>query len=116
MGGGQAFTMGLKHLDLFAWVGQFSSGLVSDTDFKLDRHLPGFLDHPQEVNSKLKMLFLSCGTEDPRLPGQLDLTDALKKQHGIRYVWYSTPGAHEWKVWRHALFAFAQKVFQESHP
>jgi enterochelin esterase-like enzyme len=115
MGGGQAFTMGLKHLDLFAWVGQFSSGLVSDTDFRLDRHLPGFLDHPQEVNSKLKMLFLSCGTEDPRLPGQLDLTDTLK-QHGIRYVWYSTPGAHEWKVWRHALFAFAQKVFQESHP
>ena len=31
MGGGQAFTMGLKHLDLFAWVGEFSSGLVSDT-------------------------------------------------------------------------------------
>jgi enterochelin esterase family protein len=112
MGGGQAFTMGLKHLDLFAWVGQFSSGLVSDRDFKLDSHLPGFLDHPQEINHKLKMLFLSCGTEDPRLPGQLDLMDTLK-QHGIRYVWYPTPGAHEWKVWRHAFSEFAQRVFQQ---
>jgi enterochelin esterase family protein len=35
MGGGQAFTIGLKHLDLFAWVGEFSSGLVSDTEFRL---------------------------------------------------------------------------------
>jgi enterochelin esterase family protein len=112
MGGGQAFTIGLKHLDLFAWVGEFSSGLVSDTSFKLEQHLPGFLDHPHEINRKLKLFFLSCGTEDPRYPGQLDLGDTLK-QHGIRFVWYPTPGAHEWKVWRHALAEFAQQAFQE---
>ncbi|HMC59354.1 MAG TPA: alpha/beta hydrolase-fold protein, partial [Candidatus Solibacter sp.] len=111
MGGGQAFTIGLKNLDRFAWVGEFSSGLVSDTEFRLDRHLPGFLDHPDDVNQKLKLLFLSCGTEDPRYPGQLDLLDVLK-QHQIKYVWFPTPGAHEWKVWRHALAEFAQKVFQ----
>jgi len=111
MGGGQAFTIGLKRLDQFAWVGEFSSGLISDTDFRLDRHLPGFLDHPDEVNRRLKLLFLSCGTEDPRYPGQLDLMDVLK-QHHIRYVWYPTPGVHEWKVWRHALHEFAQKLFQ----
>jgi enterochelin esterase-like enzyme len=114
MGGGQAFTMGLKHLDLFAWVGEFSSGLVSDTEFHLDKYLPGFLDHPSDINGKLKLLFLSCGTEDPRYPGQLDLADTLK-QHDIRYVWYPTPGVHEWKVWRHGLAEFAQKVFQEAH-
>jgi enterochelin esterase-like enzyme len=113
MGGGQAFTIGLKHLDVFAWVGEFSSGLVSDTEFRLEKHLPGFLDHPDEVNRKLKLLFLSCGTEDPRYPGQLDLADNLKR-HNIRYVWYPSPGVHEWKVWRHALAEFAQKVFQEA--
>lgn len=111
MGGGQAFTIGLKHLELFAWVGEFSSGLVSDTEFHLEKHLPGFLDHPDEINRKLKLLFLSCGTEDPRYPGQLDLIDTLK-QHDIHYVWYRTPGVHEWKVWRHALAEFALKVFQ----
>jgi len=111
MGGGQAFTIGLKRLDQFAWVGEFSSGLVSDTEFRLDRHLPGFLDYPDEVNQKLKLLFLSCGTEDPRFPGQLDLLDVLK-QHQIKYVWFPTPGVHEWKVWRHALAEFARRVFQ----
>jgi enterochelin esterase-like enzyme len=113
MGGGQAFTIGLKHLDLFAWVGEFSSGLVSDTEFRLEKHLPGFLDHPDDINRKLKLLFLSCGTEDPRYPGQLDLAFNLKK-YDIRFVWYPTPGVHEWKVWRHALAEFAQKVFQEA--
>ncbi len=114
MGGGQAFTMGLRHLELFAWVGEFSSGLVSDTEFHLDQHLPGFLDHPNDVNQKLRLLFLSCGTEDPRFAGQLDLADTLK-QHKIHYTWYATPGAHEWKVWRHSLAEFAQNIFQASH-
>jgi enterochelin esterase-like enzyme len=113
MGGGQAFTIGLKHIDLFAWVGEFSSGLVSDKDFHLEKHLPGFVDNPDAVNQKLKLLFLSCGTEDPRYIGQLDLADNLKR-HSIRYVWYPTPGAHEWKVWRHALAEFAQKVFKDA--
>ena len=58
MGGGQAFTMGLKNLDLFARVGEFSSGLVSDTEFDLDKYLPGFLDHPEDINKKLRLLFL----------------------------------------------------------
>ena len=111
MGGGQAFTIGLKHLDLFAWVGEFSSGLVSDTDFHLDKYLPGFLDDPAAVNKKLRLFYLSCGTLDPRFPGQLDLGDLLKA-HDIHYVWYPTPGAHEWKVWRHALADFAPRLFQ----
>jgi enterochelin esterase family protein len=111
MGGGQAFTIGLKHLDTFAWVGEFSSGLLSDTEFNLARHLPGFLDDPARANQQLKLLFLSCGTEDPRMPGHLDLTDALKSKH-IHYVWYPTPGVHEWKVWRHGLAEFLPKLFR----
>ena len=68
MGGGQAFTIGLKHLDLFAWVGEFSSGLVSEREFRLEKYLPGFLDHPDGINRKLKLLFLSCGTRIPVTP------------------------------------------------
>jgi enterochelin esterase-like enzyme len=111
MGGGQAFTIGLKHLETFAWVGEFSSGLLSDTDFNLARHLPGLLDNSARANQQLKLLFLSCGTEDPRIPGHMDLMDALQAKQ-IRYVWYPTPGAHEWKVWRHSLAEFLPKLFR----
>jgi enterochelin esterase family protein len=111
MGGGQAFTIGLKHLDQFAWVGEFSSGLLSAADFKLAEHLPGFLEDPATANQRLKLLFLSCGTEDPRINGHLDLVDLLKAKQ-IRAVWYPTPGAHEWKVWRHSLAEFLPKLFR----
>ena len=37
--------------------------------------------------------------------------DYLKAQ-GLRPVWYSTPGAHEMKVWRHALHEFLPKLFK----
>ena len=111
MGGGQAFLTGLQNLDKFAWVAEFSSGRISDKNFDFEKAVPGFLSNATASNRQLRLLFLSCGTEDPRYPGQLDLVDALKK-HNIRYEWFSTPGAHEWKVWRHSLAELLPKLFQ----
>jgi enterochelin esterase-like enzyme len=113
MGGGQAFTIGLQHLDQFAWVGEFSSGLVSDADFRIEKYLPGLIENVPSVNKRLRLLFLSCGSEDPRYPGHLDLMDALNR-YKIRHEWYRTPGAHEWKVWRHSLREFLPRLFQSS--
>jgi enterochelin esterase-like enzyme len=113
LGGGQAFTTGLQNLDRFAWVGEFSSGLVSDADFRIDKYLPGFTENVPNVNRRLRLLFLSCGSEDPRYPGHLDLVDALTR-YKIRHEWYSTPGAHQWKVWRHSLREFLPRLFQSS--
>ncbi len=112
MGGGQAFTIGLKHLEWFAWVAEFSSGLISSADFNLEKHLPGFLDDATGANKKLRLLYLSCGADDPRIPGQLNLCDELK-EHGIRHEWVTTPGGHEWKVWRHLLADLMPRLFQE---
>ena len=98
MGGGQSFTIGLKNMDRFAYVGEFSSGLISDVTFDITKHLPGFIENPSVANSKLKLLYLSCGTDDPRINGQRNLTDLLKA-HQIRYQYADTPGGHEWKVW-----------------
>jgi enterochelin esterase-like enzyme len=111
MGGGQAFTIGLRNLDRFAWVGEFSSGLVSDADFRIEKYMPGLMENVPDINQRLRLLFLSCGSEDPRYQGQLDLRDALTK-YKIRHEWYSTPGAHEWKVWRHSLHEFLPLLFQ----
>jgi enterochelin esterase family protein len=111
MGGGQAFTIGLDHLDQFAWVGEFSSGLLSDADFRIEKYMPGLVENAPAVNQKLKLLFLSCGSEDARYQGQLDFRDSLAR-YNIRHEWYTTPGTHEWKVWRHSLQAFLLRLFQ----
>jgi enterochelin esterase-like enzyme len=115
MGGGQAFTIGLHHLDQFAWVGEFSSGLVSDADFRIEKYLPSLIENVPSVNEKLRLLFLSCGSEDRRFAGQLDLSDALTR-YKIQHEWFSTPGMHEWKVWRHSLHEFLPRLFQPGAP
>lgn len=111
MGGGQAFTIGLRNLDSFAWVGEFSSGLLSEAGFDFDKLIPGFIQNAGVADKKLRLLFVGCGTEDPRIIGHEDLS-ALLKKHGIHHEYATTPGAHEWKVWRHLLAEFLQKTFQ----
>lgn len=110
MGGGQAFVMGLHNLDKFAWIGEFSAGLMSDKDFKVDELLPGIMK-AGNINPKLKLLWIGVGTDDPRYPGHMVLIDDLKKK-GIKYEFHDTPGGHEWKVWRVELEGFLQKIFR----
>jgi enterochelin esterase family protein len=71
MGGGISINVGLKRLDVFATVAQFSSGMFGGVGgyapFDVDKVSPGFLTDPAATNKKLKLLFFSCGTEDPRM-------------------------------------------------
>jgi enterochelin esterase-like enzyme len=111
MGGGQAFVFGLKNLDQFAWVGEFSAGLLSGTELNLDALAPGVLEDGAIVNRRLKLFWIGCGTEDTRCTGHLDLGEE-RTRRGIHTVFRTTPGGHEWKVWRHQLAEFLQALFQ----
>ncbi|MES2455644.1 MAG: alpha/beta hydrolase-fold protein [Bacteroidota bacterium] len=110
MGGGQAYLMGLKHQDLFSYVGEFSSGLLSDAKFDVNERLPGVFDHPEPVNKNLKLLWIACGKDDPRYPGHLALAYTLKEK-GIRFESHESPGGHEWRFWREQLRDFIQQLF-----
>lgn len=110
MGGGQAFVMGLRHTEKFAWVGEFSAGLLSTVDLNLDTLLPGIVN-AQTLNPNLKLLWIGCGKADPRYIGHLDLIRTLQKRN-IRYEFHDGSGGHEWSVWRAQLAGFAQKIFR----
>ncbi|MBO9151767.1 alpha/beta hydrolase [Chitinophaga sp. GCM10012297] len=110
MGGGQAYVMGLRHLETFAWIGQFSSGLLADESFDINERAPGVFDNPQAVNQQLRLLWTGCGTDDPRMEGHRRLSETLAKK-GIRHETLYTPGGHEWTVWRVQLHAFLQRLF-----
>ncbi len=77
MGGGQAFVMGLRQLSTFAWIAQFSSGLLADNDFDLLSWAP-VVREPGSVNQQLRLLWIGCGDLDPRWNGHLNLMDELK--------------------------------------
>jgi len=111
MGGGQAFVMGLRNLDKFAWIGEFSAGLLSDKDYMIDELLPGIVN-AGNLNKNLKLLWIGCGKDDPRYNGHLVLIDLLNKR-GINNEFHDTHGGHEWKVWRIELEGFMQRIFRQ---
>jgi enterochelin esterase-like enzyme len=57
MGGGQSLNFGLGNLDVFAWVGGFSSAPNTKPPEQL-------VPHPDETRKKLKLLWISCGDAD----------------------------------------------------
>lgn len=111
MGGGQAYVMGLKNLDTFAWIGEFSSGLLSDPAFDINERAPGVFNNAAAVNQKIRLLWIGCGTDDPRIDGHKKLVSELS-QKGIKHKVLNIPGGHEWKVWRIQLHEFLQQLFK----
>jgi enterochelin esterase-like enzyme len=114
-GGGTTLNVGLATLDMFAWIGEFSSGIFGGTtlygQFDIEKVSPGFYKDPAATNKKLKLFYMSCGTEDPRMPFQKKALEDFR-HHKINVTFAAFPGAHEWKVWRHSLADIAPKLFR----
>lgn len=111
MGGGQAYVIGLRNLDRFCAIGQFSAGILSDGQFDYERYAPGVIDDAERINRELELLWISCGTKDPRYRGHLDTVDELRRR-GIRHEFHDGPWGHEWTFWRLQLHDFAQHIFK----
>jgi enterochelin esterase-like enzyme len=110
MGGGQAYVLGLRNLDKFSYIGEFSAGILSEAGFDYEKYIPGVIANPAAINRKLKMLWISCGTKDPRYQGHKNLIEDLKKR-GVNFEFHDLSAGHEWQFWRFQLYAFAQKLF-----
>ena len=105
MGGGQALNFGLGNLDVFSWVGGFSSAPNTKAPEEL-------VPNPEETKEKLKLLLLSCGDEDGLISFSKrthDYLEAFKVPH-IYYV--VTGGGHDFNVWKSSLYQFVLLVFK----
>jgi len=105
MGGGQSLTIGLNHLDRFAWVAGFSASAPSR------EAVADALDDPAATSRKLKLLWIACGKDDFLLKRNEDFITLLKDK-GIEHEWHLTEGNHSWPVWRGYLGELAPKLFQ----
>jgi enterochelin esterase-like enzyme len=116
MGGGISINVGLKRLDVFATVAQFSTGMFGGVGgsygpFDIDKISPGFLKDAAATNKKLKLLYFSCGADDPRMPFQKKVAEDFRNAK-IVLTFKEYPGAHEWRVWRNSLADVAGLLFQ----
>jgi enterochelin esterase-like enzyme len=105
MGGQEALTIGLNHPEQFAWVAGLSAALIGGT---FDQLIP----HPKADRSKLRLLWVACGTSD----GLIRLNRAFAgwaKQNGLPVTAVETPGKHTFVVWRNNLVQLAPLLFQQ---
>lgn len=105
MGGAESLTVGLNHLDRFAWIGAFSAGWLNTN------YVAQFPTLVAKANDKLRWLWIGCGKDDRLLASNPHFCEWLQSEN-IRFTWVESPGAHSFLVWRRHLGEFAPLLFQ----
>jgi enterochelin esterase-like enzyme len=107
MGGGQALTIGLRNLDVFAYVGGFSSAIFGNSS--------NLVSDPAAAGKQLRLLWLSCGDEDRLMDASKTFHSSLEQKH-VSHLWHVDSGAHTWPVWKNDLYLLAQRLFRDDKP
>lgn len=109
MGGAHTIYTGFSHPELFSALGIFSPGLPRnfDTQFK------SVLTDAKSFNSKVPVIWISCGDQDttvqyPRIKTWAETLD----KSGLHEKFTTYKGAHTWPVWRMSLAEFAPLLFK----
>ena len=116
-GGGQSWSIGLKHPEVFSSIGIFSSGMFGGVGagayapFSVESQLPELLADPKAFNAAHDVFYMSCGTGDPRIEHTRKAAEALKAA-GAKVHFTAWPGGHEWQPWRKSLHEFVQLLFR----
>ncbi|MFW6277364.1 MAG: alpha/beta hydrolase, partial [Prolixibacteraceae bacterium] len=108
MGAGQAQRIGFGNPERFASVGAFSGG---SRNFDVNSSYSGIFKDAGKFNDTYKLFWFGCGNLDRAYEGAKNLHEKLT-EHNIRHTWHEMNGSHEWQVWRHHIYEFAQQVFQ----
>lgn len=119
MGGAQTLNIGIPHLDQFAYLGVFSSGVFGITGGGAGGSPsgPSFAEQHQQrlddakLKPGLKLMWFATGKDD-FLVATSRATVEMLKQHGFAVVYQETEGAHTWTNWRNYLNEFVPQLFQ----
>ena len=105
MGGGQSLNFGLGNLDLFAYVGGFSSAPNTKSPEQL-------IPDVEATKKQNKLLWMVCGGED-RLMMFSSRLKAFCDEKGVPCTLINNPGGgHDFVVWKYGLYNFAQLIFK----
>jgi enterochelin esterase family protein len=125
MGGNQTLNIAIPHLEKFAYIGVYSSGIISGARGAAPppagTPAPPFGEAWEKTNTAaldntankrgLNLLWFGTGKEDFLLETTKN-TVALLKKHGFNPVFHESEGGHTWLNWRDYLSEFAPQLFQ----
>lgn len=104
MGGGQSLNFGLGNLDVFAWVGGFSSAPNT-------RRPEILVPDPEKAKQSLKLLWVSCGNKDGLIRNSQNVHAYLKEKN-VPHIYHVDDNAHDFKHWKNSLHWFSQQIFK----
>ncbi len=111
MGGSQTLNAAYSHLDRFAYIGVFSSGVLGGGSMETwEKAHDADLDNAG-LKKGLKLVWFSTGADDSLVTTSKATVDMLKK-HGFDASFHESPGAHTWINWRNYLDQFTPQLFQ----
>lgn len=119
MGGGQTLNIGIPHLEKFAYLGVFSSGVfgIIPRPNAPERQGPTYEEQHQavldnaELKDGLKLFWFATGKDDFLVETSRATVEMFKK-HDFDVVYKEGEGAHTWIVWQKYLSEFAPQLFQ----
>ena len=105
MGGGQSLNFGLAHMDVFAYVGGFSSAPNTKTPEAL-------IPDVEKTKAENTLLWMVCGSKDGLMYNSSRLK-AFCDEHGVPCTLVEYPdGQHDFVVWKYGLYNYAQLIFK----
>ena len=105
MGGGQSLNFGLAHMDVFAYIGGFSSA----PNTKMPEEL---IPDVEKTKAENTLLWMVCGNQDNLMYNSARLK-AFCDGHGVPCTLIEYPGGkHDFVVWKYGLYNFAQLIFR----
>jgi enterochelin esterase family protein len=131
MGGSQTLSIAIPHLEQFAYIGVFSSGLLGARGGRGRGAAPAAgqpappappfgeawekqhlatLD-TASLKKGVKLLWFSTGTDDGLITTTRSTVELLRK-HGFNVQFIESPGGHTWLNWRDYLVQFAPQLFK----
>lgn len=105
MGGGQSLNFGMGNLEVFSYVGGFSSAPNTKAPEQL-------LPDPEKAKEMLNVLWISCGDNDNLLPISAGFHEYLE-EYDVPHKYKVVPGGgHDFTVWKDGLYYFSQLLFK----
>ena len=123
MGGMETLYTASNHLDRFAWIASFSGAFTMWPGVSTAAAAPPRVIHPEvfdtifpefdaKANSRIKMLWIVCGTSD----GLIDVNRELKKwltAKGVDFTEQEVPDmGHVWPLWRQNVADMVPRLFR----
>jgi len=69
---------------------------------------------PEVLNSRLRLLWGSCGKQDFLYQANRQFVEMLKGK-GVKVLFPETEGSHVWCVWRNYLYETVPMLFTDIH-